>query len=223
MDSSEKVVTKIEQQKGRKDRVSVFLDGEFAFGLHQNLLVDFDLFRGKRLSEETVAAILKAEERYTAKERAFRWLSFRSRSRKEIEQKLRQAKFSEEAIQFTLAELERLRFLDDAGFARLFAHDRLLRHPMGRRLLEKELRQKGIDPEVIAEVLSEAYAETSEAEMAVRLLRKKAPQLARSDAQKARQKAVRFLSQRGFDWETIQEALENHRELFERGYSPEAE
>ncbi len=223
MENPEKVVTKIEQQKGHKNRVSIFLDGEFAFGLHQNLLVDFDLFRGKRLSEKTIASILKAEERYTAKERAFRWLSFRSRSRKEIEQKLRQAKFGEEAIQFTLNELERLRFLDDAGFARLFAHDRLLRHPMGRRLLEKELRQKGIDPEIIAEVLREVYEETSEFEMAVRLLQKKAGQFVRLEPRKARQKAVRFLSQRGFDWETIQGALEEQRELFKGSAANEAD
>ncbi len=216
MDTPEKVVTKIEQQRGRKDRVSVFLNGEFAFGVHESLLVDFDLYRGKKLSEQAVAEILKAEERHAAKERAVRWLSYRSRSRKEIEQKLRLAKFGEEAIQFTLTELERLRFLDDSGFARLFAHDRLLRHPMGRRLLEKELRQKGIDSDVVAAVLTEAYAETSEAEMARQLLQKKAPQFKRLAPQKARQRAVRFLSQRGFDWEVIQEALESVRELFDK-------
>ncbi len=216
MDTPEKIITKIEQQKSHRNRVSVFLDGEFAFGLHQNLLVDFDLFRGKKLTDEVIEAIQRAEERYAAKERAFRWLSFRSRSRKEIEQKLRQAKFGEETIQFTLQELERLRFLDDSGFARLFVHDRLLRHPMGRRLLEKELRQKGITPEIIAETLSEAYRDVSEADMAVQLLRKKEAQWFRLNPKKAREKAVRFLSGRGFDWETIQDALDACRDLFER-------
>ena len=213
---SEKVITKIEQQKTHKERVSVFLDGEFAFGLHQNLLVDFDLFRGKKLTDKTLEEILKAEERYSAKERAFRWLSYRSRSRREIEQKLRLAKFGDDAIQFTLSELERLRFLDDAGFARMYAHDRLLKRPMGKRLLKKELQQRGIHSETADRVVEEAYSEKTELELAEILLEKKAPAYARFEPQKARQKAANFLIQRGFGWEIISEALADKKHLFEK-------
>ncbi len=210
-DHPEKTITKIEQQKGRKDRVSIFLDGEFGFGIHQNLLIDLNLFRGKSLSEREIAEILKTEERTSAKERAFRWLSYRSHSQKEIAQKLQRAKFSKETIEWTLEELNRLKFLNDEGFARMYAHDRLLRRPIGKRLLKMELRQKGIDSETAERVAEEAYSEKSELELAAALLKKKASAYARFEPQKARQKAANFLAQRGFGWEVISEVLEKSK------------
>ncbi|HDK36210.1 MAG TPA: hypothetical protein ENG82_04805 [Bacteroidetes bacterium] len=206
-----KIITKIEPQKGRKDRVSIFLNEEFGFGIHQNLLVDLDLYRGKALTDSRIEEIRQAEERYAAKERAFRWLSNRSHSRKEIAQKLKRAKFSEDTIERTLNELNRLKFLDDAGFARLYAHDRLLKRPIGKKLLKLELQRKGIDSETAETVVEEAYSETSEVEMAGMLLEKKAPAYNRFDPKKARQKAVNFLMQRGFDWEVISEVLEGKK------------
>ncbi|NOY79022.1 MAG: hypothetical protein GXO76_14310 [Calditrichaeota bacterium] len=210
-DHLKKTITKIEQQKGRKDRVSIFLNGEFGFGIHQNLLIDLDLFRGKSLSEEEITEILKTEERASAKEKAFRWLSYRSHSQKEIAQKLQRAKFSQDTIEWTLAELNRLKFLDDEGFARMYAHDRLLKRPIGKRLLKRELQQKGINPETADRVVEEAYSEKSEAELAETLLKKKARAYARFEPQKARQKAANFLAQRGFGWDVISEALEKFK------------
>ncbi len=207
-DHPRKTITKIEQQKGRKDRVSIFLDGEFGFGIHQNLLIDLNLFRGKILDEKEIAEILKTEERTSAKERAFRWLSYRSHSEKEIARKLLQAKFSKETIDWTIGELNRLKFLDDEGFARMYAHDRLLKRPIGKRLLIMELRQKGIDAQTAARVAEDAYSEKSELELAEVLLKKKATTYARFEPQKARQKAANFLTQRGFGWEVISEVLE---------------
>jgi len=203
----EKTITKIEQQKGRKDRVSIFLNGEFGFGIHQNLLIDLNLFRGKTLGEKEIAEILKTEERMSAKERAFRWLSYRSHSQKEITQKLQRAKFSKETIEWTIGELNRLKFLNDEGFARMYAHDRLLKRPIGKRLLKMELQQKGIDSEIADRVVEEAYSGKSELELAEILLKKKTSTYARFEPQKARQKAAHFLAQRGFGWEVISEAL----------------
>lgn len=212
-DQTGKTITKIEPQKGRKDRVSIFLDGQFGFGIHQNLLVDFNLFRGKILDEKEITEILKSEEHTSAKERAFRWLSNRSHSEKEIAQKLQRAKFSKETIEWVIGELKRLKFLDDAGFARMYAHDRLLKRPIGKKLLTVELRQKGIDAETTDRVVEEAYSEKSELELAETLLKKKAPSYARFDPQKARKKAADFLAQRGFGWEVISEVLEKAQKI----------
>lgn len=77
------------------------------------------------------------------------FLGTRPRSRWEVAQRLRRAKASEEVIEATLARLEELALVDDLAFARWWLEQRDRHAPRGRRLVEAELRQHGIDRGVI--------------------------------------------------------------------------
>ena len=61
-----RTVTGIEMQKRDAQRISIFLDGEFAFGLHQDVLLESGIARGDRLSEERIEAILALEQKRRA-------------------------------------------------------------------------------------------------------------------------------------------------------------
>ena len=51
-------VTSIEMQKHAATRYSIFLDGEFAFGIGRDLLLESGIARGEHLDRERLDAIL---------------------------------------------------------------------------------------------------------------------------------------------------------------------
>ncbi|HDI52003.1 hypothetical protein DRQ12_01780 [candidate division KSB1 bacterium] len=203
-----KVITKLEVQKGHKSRVSVFLEGEFAFGVDRSVALGWHLQEGKELSSEEIEQIQVAEERRKAKERAFRWLAYRNRSRKELEDKLKRAGFTPATCVWVLEELERLRLIDDQAFAESFARDRILRHPVGKRQLGYELSQKGINADLITATLEKVYSEEDEISLARKLAKKKFDAQRNQPPEKAKKRVADFLLRRGFDWDTISTVLQ---------------
>jgi len=208
-----RTVTGIEMQKRDAQRISIFLDGEFAFGLHKDVLLESGIARGDRLSEERIEAILALEQKRRAKEKALRLLSVRSRSRKELADRLKQAKFSPEAIEYTLGEMERLGFLNDGDFAQAWGRNRTATRPVGAFMLRQELRRKGVAEEDIEKGLQAAFRESSEAEVARELAIRRKQTLAALPEEKARKRLQDFLLRRGFGWDLVSELMEEWERL----------
>lgn len=145
-----------------------------------------------------------------AKERALRLLAVRSRSTRELEERLRRLGFGEEAIGAALAGLTSSGLLDDAAFARAFAAWRLRGRPVGRRKILHDLIQRGIDRQAAEEALAAVLrdeGEESELERALRALERRAGKAGGSWNEKDAARAARFLQGRGFSSETIRKAL----------------
>ena len=84
-----------------------------------------------------------------AMEIAVRYLGSRPRTRWELERRLRRAGVEDAVIQTTTQRLADLGYLDDAAFARWWGEQRDRHAPRGRRMIEAELRQRGVTREVI--------------------------------------------------------------------------
>ena len=134
-----KTITQIVIQKKRKNRCSIFLDEEFGFGLHQDVVFQFGLKKGDALTEKQIEEILFAEDKKIAKERALIFLSHRDRSEKEMRSKLKQVGFKENIINLVVEDLKKLNLIDDEKFALLYAKSKLITRPMGEYLLKQEL------------------------------------------------------------------------------------
>lgn len=147
--------------------------------------------------------------------KAYRLLAVHARSEKELRDALARAKFAEAIIAAAVADCKQQRFIDDANFARQFIQSRLRNRPMGRQRLTIELRQKGVEAEIINAALDEFFAEQSQLALADQLAEKQRKRLANLPAPKARQRLADFLRRRGFDWETIQ-ATKFWKDLEER-------
>jgi regulatory protein len=79
-----------------------------------------------------------------ARQKAFRLLSLRGRSTKEIRSKLREQKYEEPVINRVIDRLLKDRYLDDAAFARDWARSLAENRLYGNRRIETSLIQKGI-------------------------------------------------------------------------------
>lgn len=141
--------------------------------------------------------------------KALRFLSYRPRSEKEIRDKLISKKASEKIIKEIIAKLREQKFIDDEEFVKWWIEQRSGLKPQGIRLTELELRKKGIDKELIDRLIHNSeFIIQNDLEQAKRLVEKKLPRYKSLSRQELYQKLSRFLSSKGFDWETIKKAID---------------
>jgi len=210
---SSKKITSIEVQAKRKDRYSVFIDDEFAFGIHQDVLLQSGIAKGDEISDEKITEILALEQRKAAKEKALRLLAVRARSRKELTDRLLRAKYSQETVDWVLQELERLGLVDDTQFAVMFARSRMITKPEGSFLLRQELKQKGLTDDIIEKAVAEAYKEKSESQVAWELAQKRKKSLQSVEEIKAKKRLSDFLLRRGFHWDVVNDIIDHWDEI----------
>ena len=202
MNSVSRTVTKLEAQKRNADRVSVYLDGEFAFGLPA--LEAARLHTGQTLSEDEVAALREIDAVARAIDRAVRLLARRPYSRAEIRRNLESKEIAPAVIDNALARLERMGDVDDRAFALYWIENRERFRPRGPRALRYELRQKGIPESMINEVLDgldPASSARQAAEDKARRLRGLAPEA-------FRERLGAFLVRRGFEYDVVREVVD---------------
>jgi len=199
-------ITALETQARDANRVNVFLDGAFACGLHGELAASEGLAVGDELSAERVAALQAMDDVSKATEAALRLLTVRPRSEREVRDRLRRKGYGAAAIDATIAKLEGWRYLDDAEFARAWVANREANQPRGRRLLEQELRQKGVEREVVRDTIE--AADLDEAQTALDLGRAKLRSYASLDPAVARRRLGSYLARRGYGYDIVRPTLD---------------
>ncbi len=208
-----KTITQIAVQKKRKNRCSIFLNDEYAFGLDQDIVLHFGLKKGDVLSDQQIEEILFNEEKKKAKDRALKFLSYRDRSEKEIRIKLKDIGYEEKIIDWVIGELKRLEFIDDERFAKSFAQTQMITRPIGEYFLKRELKQKGLDRALIEQTIEKVYKEKDQFSLALELALQRRSRYKNLGELKAKKRISDFLLRRGFDWEVVSEVLEQWDDL----------
>lgn len=200
-----KKITRLVIQKKDKQRVNVYLDDEFAFGLALALAIHLKV--GQLLDEEQIAILQDKDTYQKALARALDYLTRRPRSHHEIKQYLLKKELSPTHIQAVLTRLTDLNLLDDLVFAHYWIENREAFRPRGEYALRYELRQKGVSETIIDTALSEV--EIDEVESAYRVAQKKQRRWIGIDNQwTLQQKVGSYLSRRGFGWDVIREVTQ---------------
>jgi len=192
----------LEVQKKNKERVNVYLDGEYAFSL--TLIEAARLSKGQQLADNEVAALKGEDEVQKAVDRAARFLAFRPRSIQEVRRNLHEKDTATEIIEVALERLSAKGYLDDDAFARFWVQNRSQFKPISPKALRYELRQKGVSSEIIDEVLESLDRD----DLAYRAAQSRASRLRGASRQVFRQKLSAFLQQRGFGYAAIRDVVE---------------
>jgi len=198
-------ITALRVQRRNRNRVNVYLDGRFAFGLAAIEAARLQV--GQVLSGEDIARLRQRDTAERAAERALDLLSYRPRSEAEIRERLTE-RYDPETAGEVLERLRRSGLVDDREFARYWVQNRLEHNPRGAVALRQELYQKGVDESAIEEALAEydeEEAATRAAETARRKLRGLPPDV-------FRRRLTDYLLRRGFSYgvvrAVVQQALE---------------
>jgi regulatory protein len=200
------VITAIEPQVRAKDRVSVFVDGAFALGLHIEVAESLGLAEGKRIDPAALEELAHREELRRARDAALRFLGVRARSRTEVRRRLERGGFEAAIIEEAMDSLASHGYLDDVEFSRQWVEARSEGRGLGSRRLAAELRQKGIEREVIGEALGQVDP-ALEVEQATGLAQKRQSQLKGEEPRAAKRKIAAYLQRRGYSWEVCSQAL----------------
>ena len=199
-------VTALRPTKRDPDRIAVDLNGSFAFALPATLVADERIDVGEMLDGDRVSSLLAADEASRATEAALVFLGYRPRSEKEVRNRLRRGGYEQDAIEHAIARLHEWRYLDDADFARRWVENRTAHRPRGRRLLQQELRHKGIDGEIARDAIDDA--ELDEPGAAEALARRRLPSYAGDEPAAIRRRLGAYLARRGYGYDVIRVALD---------------
>ena len=209
-------ITSIEPQKNNNDRVNIYLDGNFAFGISIEILYKYGLEKDTEIDEEYIKNVLKAEERSKAINYALNFLNFKWRTEKEIRNKMLLKGYDEEIIQETISYLKEQKLIDDRRFAEGFVKDKINFNKLGKYRLKNELYNKGISGDIIDEVLSENCDD--ELERAMELGRKKLPSYKNDDKNAIYRKLGGFLQRKGYSYDCISKVMKELLKWDIKGY-----
>ena len=146
---------------------------------------------------------LEEKELKRAKNTAYRFLSIRSRSRAEILKKLRDKEFAPSVIDTVMEHLLYLGYVDDGKFACQWAASRARLQGYGRHRIGQELKQKGVDREIIREALDEVVPPEDERENALKVAEKKLNSMKSLEPEARKRRLARFLERKGFPHQII--------------------
>jgi regulatory protein len=148
----DKKITALETQKRNPDRLNVYLDNEFAFGISK--FVAAWLSVGQTISEEKLKELSNLDEREKAYQTALSYIGYKDRTKFEVTTRLEKGDFPPEIIQRTISDLEEKEYINDLRFAQQWVEIRSETKPRGRYLLKLELKKKGIEDSVITDALT---------------------------------------------------------------------
>jgi len=204
-------ITKIERQKKLRNRVSIFVDDQFAAGVSEETLLQAKLRPGDQISRESLDSLTADETLFQAKQSALRLLSYRPRSEKEIRNYLRTKEFSDENIDQVLSNLRTSGMVNDREFARAYIRNALTLRPIGRILLRRKLLLLGIEPTMVEEALNEECGpedQLSAADVAAEKIMRRVGK--RGDPDKAKSRLVAALLRKGFPYSVVKEVVAKH-------------
>ncbi len=193
-------ITTLEPQASNPERINLYVDGRFLLGVSAAIVLQMELQLGQELLPDQLELLRREEVEQRAVDRALNYLSFRPRSREEVRRYLRRKETPPEIIDAALARLDRLDFVNDHSFAEFWIGTREQFSPRGARALKNELRMKGVDREVVNELVDDEQ----DGERALRAGRKKAMLLVNipdMDYATFRNRLGSFLQRRGFGYE----------------------
>ena len=195
-------ITALEPQANNAERMNLYVDGHFLLGVNATVVLQMGLKLEQELSPAQLEQLRSEEALQQAVERAYNYLSYRPRSREEVRRYLRRKQTAPEIIDAALERLDRLELVNDHEFASFWAENREQYSPRGARAIKNELRMKGVNREVVDELISDEKDE----EFALRAGRKKALSLLHNpamDFMTFRTRLGSFLQRRGFDYEIV--------------------
>lgn len=195
------IISDIQPQKRNRQRVNIYVDGQYAFSLTVAAAVGLKV--GQTVTDALLAQLQDQEEKEKARLTAEQYLSFRPRSVAEVRQNLAQKGYPESVIEQVISNLQERHLLDDLAFARYWLEQRESFKPRSTLALRQELYEKGLDRRLIEAVLANLDELTS----ARRAAEKLAPRWSHLPWEAFQQKMGSFLQRRGFTYDTARQVV----------------
>lgn len=197
------IITALKAQKRNPQRINVYLDGEFSFGLSR--IVAAWLHVGQELSDQKIAEIRSEDEKEVAMQKALHFINYRIRTKQEVVKKLEKEGFETNVVTEVVERLTQNRMIGDSNYASLWVESRVTFRPRSHHLMAMELRQKGVSETDIEMALAQA---PSDEQLAYQAGNARLRRYASFDWQNFRKKLSAYLGRKGFSYGVLSPVVE---------------
>ncbi len=200
--------------KKKSDYCVIKLDNSIEILIHNDIIYKHGLNKNQTLSNEEYNKIINEQNLIDAKKIAYSYVSFKRRTEQQIRKKLREKKFDSLTINKTIEFLKEFKLLDDYQFAKQFAKELVERKKIGKIKLIQELKSRGINVDIANEIVNKTFENINVIDLAIKSTEKKLKILKNKLPEKRKQLLVQHLQRQGFDWDTINQILEQYQNNF---------
>lgn len=201
------IITDIQPQVKNKNRVSVFIDGKFAFGIDKSDCSFMGLKIGDVLTQERFNYIMDNAVYTSAYKKADRYIGFKMRTEKEVRDKLKEDEYSDDIIERVISSMLKYKYIDDEAYAQMYANDCRNIKKWGPQRIKIELSKRGVSVSAIEKALQSLNFEDTD--QIIKTLLEKRIKDTPIDF-KEKQKHFNFLLRRGFNSDDIKRVLEDY-------------
>lgn len=194
----QKTITAITKQKSNVNRVNIYLDDEFSFGLYAINAVRLRV--GQIITQTAINELQYEDQVESAFQKSLRFIAYKPRTNFDVRKKLIEGGYPEEIVELILQRLEEKGYINDHQFANNWSENKSLIKPRSKKLIRLELKQKSIDEEIIEEVVNRM---DSDEELAIRAAEKYYRKISNLEEITFRRRLTGFLLRRGFSYSVI--------------------
>ena len=203
-------ISKISAQR-KKSRYNIYVDDTFSLGIHEDVLVKYDLSVGMEVSDEFIQDVLMAEETSKTINYCLNRLSYRQRSERELRNSMVRKGYTEDNIETAIDYCKEHGYVDDLKFAESFVKDKMNLNKYGPERIKYDLMVKGVSRDIIDKVL--VVDRDEQTEMAKDAASKKMRSYRKDNKKDIYRKLSGFLQRKGFTYDVIstvvRETLDN--------------
>ena len=203
------LVTAVTPSPRREGRFDILVDGKSAGTLSLDAIERLQLHVGTEYGERLAESVAVEAARLRTFDRALDMLAFRGRATRELRTALLRKGEDAANVDHSIQRLTAMGLLDDASYARQYAHAKIVGPGFSRRRLQAELAKRGVARDVADEAIADALAEDDVDSDAIleRVAARKLRSLEKEDAPTRRRRLYEFLARRGYDSDDIRRVM----------------
>ncbi len=195
-------------KKNENDVAIIFDTGERLI-LSYELVLKKGLRRDLNIDEDLYHLLIDENRKYFVKIKAARLLSRRIHSINELKLKLRKSGYEPRHIEQVITEFSELNYLDDKKFAVQFIEEKKKLKRWGNNKIKAELSKRGVQQQIISDLLKTSDSDTDDMSNAVSLAEKKFRLIQKReiDRKKIKAKLMNYLFSKGFEYDVIRDVV----------------
>ena len=197
---------KITAKGGRKDKIHIYIDGEYRLTVDEIFWFSCGYISGDEIDEEELTAFEEAAGSRRAFNSALNSLDYRDHSEKEIRAKLMR-KHGAEYVDEAVEKLIELDLINDRRYAENYARELFEHKKFGKIRIKSELIAKGIASDIASETVNSLFEdeEPDNIQRIVDIIEKK--YYNRMNDEVGRKKVFSALQRMGYSFSDIREAM----------------
>ncbi|MCX7885388.1 MAG: RecX family transcriptional regulator [Caloramator sp.] len=195
-------ITKVIKQNNTNGRYNIFVDDEYAFSASDEDILKYSIKSGVEISKEQLNFLIESCEETKCYNYALYILSKKDYTEYEISKKLSNKGYSFTTINKTIEKLKLYDIINDERYAKKYINDCINIKKYGKKKIEYNLKNKGINPDIIKQYFFDV---DNEYENALEISKKKLKYI--NNKKDIKNKLIRHLLSKGFEYDIIKKAI----------------